>query len=79
MSYSTTGGWTCPSCGTTVPWNQGHACGVGQPFVAPAPAPQSGWRCPSCGAGNAPWKGRCDCVANINQATDLGRSDGEAP
>ena len=22
---------------------------------------QTGWKCPACGAGNAPWKGTCDC------------------
>jgi hypothetical protein len=63
------GGWTCATCGTFVPYGSMHFCGVTplQPSYPPTfqpipPAPVSGWRCPSCGAGNAPWVARCACT-----------------
>lgn len=50
--------WRCDTCGQEI--GAGGPCGCLVP--PPQPQPRQGWLCPACGGGNAPWKGRCDCV-----------------
>ena len=32
-NYESGGGYTCPSCGRWVPWNEGHTCPTQDPIV----------------------------------------------
>jgi hypothetical protein len=51
--------YNCAYCGQPL---GAAGCNCPQSQAQFTPHKQYGWLCPACGAGNAPWKGTCDCT-----------------